>query len=217
MTDEQQRQPCPRNRAWFSPDWDQTFVQQPMVPTGFNYNASLQYLPYHSFPLFVSQLDELTAQRGHYRARWLCVPDGLVAIDGPGNFDSNEHVNSGSIVYGFSFAAVDGNTADFEVGVGDVCSGHQFFEGTIVATALRPGAIGTATGANPVLIEPYEVQGEPHPQLDIRIRNKATASQRCQLIVHLAEPCAVQGDGPSQLPRFPWSLPAAGGMRYGGA
>ena len=213
-----QRVACPRNRQWYSADWDQTFEPITMDANGFNLQGSLRYLPYRSYPLYVAQLTELMKVKGSYRARYICSPFGLDPIPGPGNVDRNEHVNVGTIIYGFNFAAVDGNVSDFEVGITDACSNQSLFEGTPVATMFDSGGAGAVTGLSPVLIEPRLVDSAGgHPKITIRIRNKVTTDQRCQLVIFCAEPCAVQGRGPGRTPSFGWQRPAQGGMVYGGA
>lgn len=208
-----QRQPNPRNRMVGMADCDQTFVVGEMVADGFSMNAALRYLPYRYFPLALGQLDEIRQQTSNYRARWLVAPlDVTVAIPSFGSLDMTQRVNNGSILYGYNFAAVDGVVSDFEVNITEICNQEQQFDQTVDATCLRPTpAAAQGTDLFPVLFEPRELWGNPQPQLKIVITNKASSAQRCQLLIHLTEPCNAQGPGSGPLAPFPWDQPQVRG------
>ena len=207
-----QRQPSPRNRMAGLADLDQTFLPMEMPADGFSMNAALKYLPYRYFPLALGQLDELRVCAEEYRARWLVLPlDVTVPILAFDNFDSTQRVNNGSVLYGFNFVAVDGEVADFEVNISIICDQQQYFDQTVDATTLRPTpAAALGTDLFPVLFEPVCLWGNPYPQLKVVIANKADVDQRCQLLIHLAEPCQAQGSGSGPLPAYPWSPGAQG-------
>jgi hypothetical protein len=81
----------------------------------------------------------------------------------------------------------------------------SYFSAPVQGDKLRPsGNAAGGTNLYPVLIEPRLVSGDPHPQLKVNITNKASADQRCQLLIHTAEPCAVMGPGFGAQPRLPW-------------
>lgn len=208
-----QRQPSPRNRMAGLSDMDQTFTPGEMVADGFSMNAALRYLPYRYFPLALGQLDEIRARATQYRARWLVTPlDVRVPIPRNGSWDTTQRVNNGSILYGFNFAAVDGTVADYTVNIEELCSQQPWFDQRAEATSLRPTPAGVAgTDLFPVLAEPRLLVGDPYPQLKITITNKADANQRCQLLMHLAEPCEAQGPGSGPLAPFPWDQPLVQG------
>lgn len=186
----EQRVPCPRNLVRGMPDQDMTNVPTTPYADGFSFNAALKYLPYRSFALLLGQLDELREQGHLYRARYLVIPfDVTIAIPQFETLDTTQNAAPGTILWGYNFAAVDGANTDFDVQVGDVCSGETYFENTIVSVGLRP------TGASdqyPVLTEPRHLIGRPHPKLRITISNKTAGAKRCQLMLHLAEPCSTQ-------------------------
>jgi hypothetical protein len=204
-----QRQPNPRNRHMGLADCDQTFTPMEMPADGFTLNAALKYLPYRYFPLALGQLDEVRLQADKYRARWLALPvDPRVAIPAFDNLDTTQRCNNGSILYGFNFAAIDGTTDDFEVNVAIMCDQQQYFDQTVDSTTLRPqGSAGQGTNLYPTLFEPVCLWGNPYPQLKVVIANKANTPQRCQLVIHLAEPCSAQGSGVGPAPTFPWQYP----------
>ncbi len=199
-----QRHPSPRNRMSGHYDCDMTAAPMPMIADGFSMNSSLRYLPYRSFPLALGQLDELRQARANYREKLLCFPfDVSVPIPARENFDAGQYVNPGSILWGFSFAALDGNASDFDVNITDICAEEGYFEETVEATTLRPQAVGTATNLFPVLTEPRVLSGYPI-SIRVVIANKAAVDQRCQFVVHLAEPCSLQEGRVAQpLPKLP--------------
>lgn len=188
---------------------DQTFTIQEMFADGFSMNAALRYLPYRFFPLALGQLDQIRENAAYYRARWLVAPvDVTVPIPAFGNLETTQRANNGSILYGFNFAAVDGNVSDFEINIREICNQESWFDQTVDATVIRPTpAAAAGTDLFPVLFEPRILWGDPHPQLNITIGNKASAAQRCQLLVMLAEPCVDQSPTPGPLAPFPWDQP----------
>ena len=200
------RVPAPRNQMKGLMDYDMTFCPGLTPADGFSMNAALRYLPYRSFTLYLGQLDELRCCKGEYRGRDFVIPFDLdIAIPAFGTLKYQQQMHPGTVIWGFHFAAVDGEVGDFTVQVkdlnsmiGDRCIPYQFFygEGTD-ATALRPTGLAGAD-LYPVLTEPYQVE---HPGLiDVTIGNKGAEEQRCQLVIRTAEPCSVMGRGYNRMP-----------------
>jgi hypothetical protein len=200
-------------------DQDMTWADAVTPADGFTMNAALRYLPYRSFPLFLGQLDELRQAREKYRHKQYVVPFDLnIPIEAFGTLHYQQPIRPGTYIYGWQFAAIDGVITDYTVQVRDTCSGYKFFEaeGTL-ATALRPSGPAGVIDLYPVLIEPFEVK--PPPQrltglVDVWITNNASADQRCQFVLHCAEPCGRSGDWAKTLPT---DLPIAGGGEQGQA
>lgn len=196
------RHPQPRNRGRGLADLDQSEITQHSEADGFTLNANLRYLPYRSFPLFLGNLDQIRQNKDNYRFRVLTLPYNLIdPIPAYENFDGGQTVQTGTCVWGLSFAALDGSASDFEVQIYDTCSGVPFFSEPINAGFLRPTG---GTDLYPILIEPRLIVGNPRPSLRVNIANKASAGQRCQLAILCSEPCKVMGPGYGPIPQLPW-------------
>lgn len=196
------RFPSPRNRAAGLADLDQSAMLVETPADGFSMNMNLRYLPERYFPLSLGLLDQIRQHRDSFRMRILTLPYNLTAaIPAFENFDGAQNVLSGTCVWGFSFAALDGTESDFEIQVYDTCSGLAFFSQPVSGNMIRPN--GT-TGLFPYIVEPRLVTGRPKPALQVNIANKASSAQRCQLAILCSEPCDDQGYGNDRIPSFPW-------------
>lgn len=208
------RVPMPRNQMKGLADYDMTFCPGVTPADGFSLNAALRYLPYRSFPLYLGQLDDLRCCRGEYRNRDFVIPFDLeITIPAFGTLPYQQQMHPGTIIWGLTFAAIDGEASDFTVQIkdlntmiGDRCIPYQFFYGDGTdANALRPNGPTTGADLYPVLIEPYKV--EDPGLINVLIGNKGSEAQRCQLCIRTAEPCSVMGRGMGPMPG---DLPIAG-------
>lgn len=189
MTRTHQRRPNPRNLKAGLADLDMSLRDLFVEPDGITVSAALRFLPERSYPIYYACLGELLARRCEFRARLLTIPhDVTVPIPGYGTSISTEEVQPGSVLWGWSFAAIDGDEEDFTLGLTDVCSAHSFFVAPVRGSLLRPD---NTTGLYPVITAPFEFRSA-EPQLKVEITNLAATDQRCQFLLYLAEPCVVQ-------------------------
>lgn len=165
------------------------------IVDGFTLNAALLYLPNRFFPNALAQLDVLR-RAANYRARWHISPDDfnqpIAAYD---TLQHQIHVNTGSYLWGWTFAIYTpvANQRPVEVTaignilvqITDSCSGIPFFSDFKTASDMRPNGNSQLW---PVVLSQPRLILEPG-LINIEIANAAATPAYCQLLLHFAEPC----------------------------
>lgn len=155
----------------------------------FSMMSALRYLPNRGFPLLLSGLEELRREPDNYRCRQVSVPrDNLTTIPFNQALEFTAKIPEGSWFWGYEFAALTGEVADFRVDVMFNCGDRPLWSQTLDASAMVP------TGPfRPVIIEPVLMRGEA--ELNCRITNMDTANERRgQMLLFFADPCTTVGD-----------------------
>jgi hypothetical protein len=163
---------------------------------GLTLNPYTVVRPYDYHVSAMAQMDTLR-RANTYRPRWYCVPDDFnQPIEAYGTLEYQIKVTAGSYLWGIKFAQFSATSTwitqaptGITLQITEACTGLELFsEFTHPAGFAFYTGSAQARGWNmPHLLTQPRLFLEPG-NIDIELCNLGSSTQRCQLILHFAEP-----------------------------
>lgn len=162
---------------------------------GFTLNPFTILAPYRYFAGALAQM-EILRRAATYRSRWYAAPDDYNQPLQPyETFEMQVKVSAGSYLWGMRFISYDENWAQVSpanvvVQVTDVCTGIPLFREFAPTGGF---SFYTASGQQRGISIPH-LMSQPRLFLEpgdvnVEMCNLGSTEQRCQLLLHFAEPC----------------------------
>jgi hypothetical protein len=149
---------------------------------GFNFNASIVNQPGRWPALAVARLREVLGDPARWRPRMYTAPRPGITLGARGQYIEQLAIVPGSVVWGVSFATLDGSSAsDYLIQVEFDNEGLALSNAPVVATNYTPtGAYRPVLLAEPKLLRTSAVS--------VKFWNTANAARSCEFLLAVAEP-----------------------------
>lgn len=165
---------------------------------GFTLSAGIRYTPYNYVSMALGEMDVLR-RANRYRMRILAYPDSYNQPLQPyETMEFQGQVAGGSFLWGVLFNQFDAGwalvaPANILWSVTEACNGLRItsdFAGGQGFTGFTAGNTPLDSGLIPVLLARPRLFLEPG-NINVELSNIGTTTQRCQILLHFAEPCTV--------------------------